>query len=166
LPLNENKYLHFTKRNLNGNITSDLFIFKDEPCYFSHEYNWNIYSKLEKGEGTGCKANDRAKDSRYIFLDSYNQSKFYKENNIFRDLDYNLIGEDNITKLENSEVNLYHRVFIGFNYSCLKERKINDVYSEFSDLKNSTEEERLFISKISNDINLIIEQFGETTLKF
>ena len=102
VPLNKNRYLHFTTKKLSGNITSDLFIFKGKLFYYFQEYNRSIYSKLEKGEGIGCKANDGERGSRYIFLDSYNQSKFYNENTIFKDLDYNLIGKDNITKLENS----------------------------------------------------------------
>ena len=76
-------------------------------------------------------------------MDSFNQSLFYQENNIYEDSDYDLYK--GLEKLKYSKVNLFYRNFIGFNHSCLKERKIYDIYWEILSLKNATEEERLFI---------------------
>ena len=41
--MNENKYLHYSRNNINGDIISGLFIFKDKPCYYSQENNWETF---------------------------------------------------------------------------------------------------------------------------
>ena len=165
LPLDENKSLHYTKNNINGDIISDLFIFQDEPCYYSPEYNWDIFSQLEKGKGNGCQAKNGAKDNRYKLLDSYNQYKFYNNNNILSYSYLSLTKEKDRKKLNNSKVNLYYRNFIGFNHSCLKERQINDILEEFLYLFYTAEEDRLFYSRLLYDINKeIIERFGKWSL--
>ena len=165
--LDENKYFHYTKENINGDIISDLFIFKEQPCYYSQEYNWETFSELEEGKGYGCKANNGAKDDRYKFIDSYNQYKFYYTNDI---LDYSYLKymkEEDKQRLNNSIVSLYYRNFIGFNHSCLKKKNIYDVKNEFVELQYTAEEPRLFFSRLSKDIDhFIIKQFGAINLIF
>ena len=68
--------------------------------------------------------------------------------------------------MKKAYVNLFYRNYIGFNHSCLTIKNINDIYSEFLDLKNSTEEERLFHYRVSNDIDWIIKIFGKITLLY
>ena len=165
IPLEENKNVHYTTDNINGDIISDLFIFQDEPCYYSQEYNWDIFSQLEKGKGAGCHAKNGAKDNRYKLLDSYNQYKFYNNNDILSNSYLSLTREKDRKKLNNSKVNLYYRNFIGFNHSCLKERQINDILEEFLYLFYTAEEDRLFYSRLLYDINKeIIERFGKWSL--
>ena len=68
-------------------------------------------------------------------------------------------------KLKNSIVKLYYRNYIGFNHSCLKERRIFDIYKEFLTLKYTAEEQRLFYTRLSWDINnFIIRPFGRISL--
>ena len=164
-PLDENKYLHYTKYNTNGDIISDLFIFKEQPCYYSQEYNWDTFSELEEGKGAGCKANDGAKDDRYKFIDSYNQSSFYSNNDILNYPYLKYMKNEDKQKLNNSLVKLYYRNFIGFNHSCLKRKNIYDIYQEFIELQYTAEELRLFYSRLSYDIeHFIINPFGKFSL--
>ena len=165
-PLNENKSLYYTTNNYNGTIVSGFFIFQERPCYYSDEYIWDTFNELEKGKGKGCEHSPYYDDDWYKYLDSYNRYSLYKENNIYKDSDFDLYGHKGLRNMKNSNVNLFYRNYIGFNHSCLKIKNINDIYSEFLDLKNSTEEERLFHSRVSNDIDYIINKFGKITLLY
>ena len=165
LPMNENKYLHYSRNNINGDIISGLFIFKDKPCYYSQENNWETFSELENGKGKGCKAKNGAKDERYKLIDSYNQYRFYNDNDILSYPYLYFMKNKDKRKLNNSIVKLYYRNYIGFNHSCLKERRIFDIYQEFWILKYTAEEQRLFYTRLSEDINyFIIGKFGKLTL--
>jgi len=164
--LNENKSLYYTTSNYNGTILSGFFIFQGKPCYYSNEYTWDTFNELEKGKGEGCKSLSLFNFNRYKYLDSYNRYSLYKENYIYKGSDFDLYGKQGIERMKKSKVGLFYRNYIGFNLSCLRTRRINDVDLEFSDLKNSTEEVILFYSRVSNDINYIIKVFGMITLLY
>ena len=82
-----------------------------------------------------CKTNKTENDERYGEpLDSYNQYLFY------------------------------YRNFIGYNFECLNNNKVEDILSELKELRDLVEEERFFYSRIYYYFNYIIEWLGKFPL--
>ena len=161
IALNDNLFFHYTNKMVNKKIVSDLFVFKGKPCYNSQEHNWEKYFPLEYE--SKCITNKTENDERYgESLDSYNQSLFYYENYI----DPYFFGENSVNKQElvNSKVDLFYRNFIGYNFECLKDNKVDDILSELKELRDLVEEERFFYSRIYYYFNDIIEWLGKFAL--
>ena len=161
--LNNNSYYHFTNKEPNNKILSDLFVFKGEPCYDSQEYNWINFHSLEKGKNSSiCKAKNGKKYSRYISLhDSISLFQLYDENFI---LYYSLSGlkdNENKEKMKNYKINLFYRNFIGYDLFCLKKNNIRDLYLEILKLYELAENERFFYAKCFNLFKTILERFED-----
>ena len=144
-----NSYYHFNNKETNKKIISDLFIFKESPCYDSQEYNWINFNVLEKGDNrTGCKIiNGKKNDYRYVLLDSINQFQLYQDNFFIESFMNKYIYQKDQEKMKNTMVNLYFRNFIGYNIVNLKKNNINDLKSTLEELYELVENERLFYAK-------------------
>lgn len=166
LPLNEGKYIHFTNEMINNSIISDISAFQYEPCFYSKENKWDTFFPLEKGKSSGCieRKETKDKDERFKKLDSYNLSKFYDENLYLNYWNMNNLVE-NKDLYYNSNITLYYRNYIGFNYSNLK-GDILRVFGNISNLIKIKEEERLFFADISYYFYSIILKLNGYTAVF
>ena len=161
-----NSYYHFNNKETNKKIISDLFIFQDEPCYDSQEYNWIKFNVLEKGDNrTECKIiNGKKIDYRYVYLDSVNQFQLYEDHYFTRHFLKDYIYQRDQEKMKNMKVNLYFRNFIGYNITNLKKNNITDLKSTLEEFYELVENERLFYAKNFKLFKEICKIFNENLI--
>ena len=146
--LNDNKYLHYTNENYNGNILSNFKLSEGGfPCYNPMRYNTILpqYILLKNFDDFICidEFNNSFYDERYEKLDSISKKELYDDNSLI----------NSINKLPNypefslyNDISLFVRNYFGINKHCLlsQEFKISDEIIQ--DFKNK--------HKISKNINI------------
>ena len=138
IELNDNKYLHYTNENYNGNILSNLKLSEGGfPCYNPLRYNTILpqYILLDNFEDFICidEFDNSFYDERYQKLDSITKKQLYEENSLY----------NSIIRLPNypeyslySDISLYVRNFFGINKHCLTSENYKlsaDIIQDFTD---------------------------------
>ncbi len=128
IPLKNNKYLHYTNSRINNSILIKLKLSENnEPCINPGEYSWNYHYELEPSSSRCQKSFlNSTVDYRYKFIDSTNKYDIYKDNGIIDKTDH--LPRYNRTIIQNENLNLYHRTYLGFEKQCL-----NDFSFEYLD---------------------------------
>ena len=149
IPLNNNKYLHYTNKNNQSHIITKLKLSEyNQPCIYPGEFSWKYHYLLEKSSGI-CKTSIESKvyDIRYIEIDSINKYDLYYENGVFNSIQH--LPNYDTQILRNDIIYLYKRTFLGFEQKCMKKNKFSFEY--FDNLKEKQSNAKYFIQ-----LNLII----------
>ena len=118
--LKNNKYLHYTNKNINDQVISNFKLNEEGfPCYNPMRYNtiYPQYILLENFESFICidKFNNSFYDKRYQYLDSISKYKLYNENSLYD----SLTGKPNYPSFSfNSQIGLYIKNYFGINKHC------------------------------------------------
>ena len=149
IPLNNNKYLHYTNKNNQSHIITKLKLSEyNQPCIYPGEFSWKYHYFLEKSSGI-CKTSIESKvyDSRYIEIDSINKYDLYYENGVFNSIQH--LPNYDTQILRNDIIYLYKRTFLGINKICMEKNKFSFEY--FDNLKEKQSNAKYYIQ-----LNLII----------
>ncbi len=149
IPLNNNKYLHYTNSRINNSILIKLKLSEyNEPCIYPGEYSWNYHYELEPSSSR-CTTTilNSTVDYRYKLIDSINKYKIYLDNGVINKTKY--LPNYNSLITQNENLNLYNRTYLGFEKQCLIENDFSFQY--FDSLRG-----KLSTSKICIIINLIV----------
>ena len=116
IPLNNNKYLHYTNESINNAIIVNFTISSGIPCSDPNEINTKYPQYILDGNFLryicSKKINGKLNDNNYNFIDSINKSVLYNENEIYQHF-FSLYDYPFYSLNENIE--LYTRNYFGMD---------------------------------------------------